>query len=331
MITNLHFIRPYWLLDLLPCLFFMVYFYKQQGPGQAWRAVCDANLLKALLNKSATGHSFLGLCVVGLMWLLTILALSGPSWQKLEQPVYQKQLSTVLVVDLSPNMQATDISPSRWVRAQYKILDILKQYQEGSIGLVVFSEYAYVVSPLTQDSQTIASLVKDLSPSLMPSGGDNIAAGLLKAQTLLTQAEVKNGHIILLTASNPTAATTAAVKQLVAQGNSLSILGIGSEAGAPLPAANGNFLQDEQGSILISQLNSKALKELAQGGKYLNLSMDNQDIKQLLESSPASTLIKNDQKQQTIFWEDKAYYLLGLIIPVVLVAFRRGWLEKLLA
>ncbi|MCB1869672.1 MAG: hypothetical protein KDI43_14450, partial [Gammaproteobacteria bacterium] len=64
-------------------------------------AVCDPRLLPWLLigarSKTAFNHNLL----IAIGGLLAITALAGPSWSRLEQPVYRQQSSLVLLLDLS--------------------------------------------------------------------------------------------------------------------------------------------------------------------------------------------------------------------------------------
>lgn len=94
--------------------------------------------------------------------------MAGPSWQSAERPSVQNSAARVLIMDMSRSMYATDLAPNRLTQARYKALDLLKGWQEGSTGLVAYAADAYVVSPLTSDSATLANLLPNLSPDIMP-------------------------------------------------------------------------------------------------------------------------------------------------------------------
>ncbi len=147
-----HFLRPYWLLALLPlAVLFWHLLRAPSGPG-AWRNVCAPHLLAHLLVGPARRPSCLPWLLLGLGWLLAVLALAGPAWKRLPAPLFQAQIARVLVLDLSESMNATDVEPSRLVRARYKLLDLLAQTHEGQIGLVVYAGESFVVAPLTHDA-----------------------------------------------------------------------------------------------------------------------------------------------------------------------------------
>ena len=63
--------------------------------------------------------------------MLAVVALAGPAWQSIEQPVFRSEQALVIALDLSRSMDAQDIAPSRLLRARLKILDILERRKAG--------------------------------------------------------------------------------------------------------------------------------------------------------------------------------------------------------
>lgn len=111
-------------------------------------------------------------------------ALAAPSWKRLPAPVFRNTASLVIALNLSESMNAEDIKPSRLVRARYKIADLLAQYKDGQIALLVYSGAAFMVTPLTNDIETIQSQLEALTTHIMPIAGNNPVAGLTKAVEL---------------------------------------------------------------------------------------------------------------------------------------------------
>lgn len=331
--TTFHFLRPEWLWGLVPVLLLFLWQWRHQKVANPWARVCQPQLLTTLLmsTKMARPWPLFGLAA---FWLLSCLALAGPTWQYRLQPVFDPPIARVIVFDASPAMLATDLSPSRLQRAKYKALDILKQQSDGSIGLVAFSRSAYVVSPLTRDGQTVTDLLNSLSPDIMPAAGENIAAGLAQAAQLIQQAQHPRGEVFLITASTPDAAAYEAATALRQQGISVSVLGVGTAAGGPLKNHQKTLMRDADGGILISQLHPQALQRLARdgGGDYLTITPDNRDVEQLLAhasiSAPAS---KDAAAGETRLWQDQGVWLIWIALPLVLLGFRRGWLERLIS
>ncbi|MDM8563018.1 VWA domain-containing protein, partial [Candidatus Marithioploca araucensis] len=164
-----------------------------------WKTVCDPQLLPHLLLDEEGKRRIWPIYALGIGGLLSILALAGPTWERLPQPAFRDQSALVIVLDLSRSMDATDIEPSRLVRARFKVADILKQRKEGQTALIVYAEDAFIVTPLTDDTETIASQLSVLNTSLMPSQGSRVDIALKKAGILLKQAGLKKGNVLLIT------------------------------------------------------------------------------------------------------------------------------------
>ena len=155
-IADFHFIRPYWLLTLIPWLGVLVLTARHKLQQGNWSKVCDEALLPFILQQKAVNRSRVSLTMGGLASLLAIGALAGPTWERLPAPVFRNDSALVIALDLSRSMDAADIKPNRLVRARYKIADILKQRKDGQTALLVYAGDAFTVTPLTDDTDTIA-------------------------------------------------------------------------------------------------------------------------------------------------------------------------------
>jgi len=260
-------------------------------------------------------------------WLLFCLALAGPSWNQLPQPVHKEDAALVLMLDLSPSMLAEDVTPSRLIKARYKIIDILKTRQQGFTGLVVYGGEAFTVSPLTEDGNTIINLVPTLHPALLPVYGSNTEDAIDAAMDLIKNAGYQQADILLLTDGVSRAAFGDISSQLKSRNIRLHILGIGTSEGAPIPMGNGGFVKDKNGSILLPKLDSNALRQLADlgGGKFVSMSNDDSDINHLLQAVASDfpeTTVVSDQTFDV--WEDYGYWLILLLLPLLLASFRKG-------
>ena len=285
--------------------------------------------LVAILTQNQGGsknHFPLWLLASG--WLLAVLALADPTWEQQPLPLVQTSASRVIVLDLSRSMLAEDLQPSRMVRARFKVEDILSQNEEGQTGLVVFAGDAFSVTPLTRDTDTIRAQLKALEPAIMPTQGSRADLGLLKAQQLLQQAGVENAQVILIADGVEGNKATQAAARLRQSGYRVSVLGAGTEAGAPLPDSRGGVTQDASGKPLLVRLESAALQSVAQagGGHYSPLTGNETDINYLLDSLEGSATSWQSDNLQTQQWKEQGPLLAVLLLPLAALAFRRGWL-----
>jgi len=326
--SEFHFIRPTWLLALFPYLAIIVFMLRNKLSCGNWSAVCDAELLPYLLQEKTSQKSRWALTAGAIAAFLVIVSLAGPSWQRIPSPAFRNESALVIVLDLSRSMDAEDIKPSRLIRARYKVADILKHRKDGQTALLVYSGAAFTVTPLTDDTETIASQLAALTTDIMPTEGDNAELVLNKAVDLFKQAGLQTGQILLVTDGVDVDKTKHAVSAL--ENYSLSILGVGTAEGAPIAVPEGGFLKDDHGSIVVPKLNASDLAKLAQQGNgiYQTISTDDSDILALLSAldKPLKQQGKEDKNLLLDQWQDNGPWLLLLVLPLAALSFRKGLL-----
>jgi len=329
---SFHFLQPLWFLALIPLALWLWLAQRQGDTDSSWRRVCDRHLLPYVVNRPVRHAGNLGLWLLAAGWLLAVTALADPVWQKRPQPVYRSQQALVVVLDLSRSMSSGDLKPSRLDRARYKVADILKQRGEGQTALVVFAGDAFAVSPLTSDTNTIRALLEPLQPGLMPVQGSRVDLGLEKAAELFRQAGVRHGDILLITDGFEDARALDTARRLYGAGYRVSVLGVGTSEGAPVPDGQGGYVRDAAGSVVMAALKPARLQQLAAagGGNYSTITANADDLKTLLPratATPATQMAKTDLK--TDVWRSEGPWLVLALLPLAAVAFRRGWLLSL--
>ncbi len=342
MLDQLHFLQPRWLLALLPlALLWWIIVRSKMSNSKAWEKVIDAKLLPLLLSGTDAKHNQSESWAKGLLafaWIIAIVALADPVWEKIPRPIFQTTSARVIVLDLSNSMQIADLKPSRLARARFKIEDILSgtgnTEEEGQIGLVLFAGDAFTASPLTRDSETIRALLQVLTPDLMPTQGSRVDLGLIKAHELLTQAGVNKGQVLLISdgVSDQSEALKAA-RKLRNNGHTLSVLAVGTEIGGKLPQ-----LKYKNGDSITVALDSEYLQEIASsgGGNFHLISTTDSDLKSVLTTTTFNDINKpeNDTKPKDDLnaddWKSSGPFIILLLLPLAALAFRRGWLFNVL-
>ncbi|MDR3392887.1 MAG: VWA domain-containing protein [Sulfuriferula sp.] len=329
LIRDFHFLRPAWLLAL-PLLWGLGYWLARHRDSDGnWTRLVDAELLPGLLldNNDKPGRA--PWPWLALVWTLAVFALAGPSWQRLPSAAYRGNDAWALVLDLSPSMAATDLTPNRYTRARYALDDLLNAAKDARTGLVAFSDEAYTVTPMTDDVATIRALLPPLSPAIMPSAGDNLTPALEQAGKLLTQSGSKHGQIVVLTDgfADPSTAFNVA-KKLNAQGITVNVVGIGTAAGAPVDHADTGFAQDAKGKLQLARLDTDRLQQLAAtgGGTYVPIDQLPTLIDNLQTASARSSKARAGNNVSVVHWLDGGIWLLPLLLPLVALLARRGWL-----
>ncbi|MCX7085735.1 MAG: VWA domain-containing protein [Methylococcales bacterium] len=326
-LADFHFIRPFWLLALLPYIGIVFFLLKNKLSRGNWTSVCDADLLPYLLQEKAASQSRWPLTAGALAALLTIIAIAGPTWDRLPSPAFRNDSALVIALNLSRTMNAEDVKPSRLIRARYKISDILAQRKDGQTALLVYAGDAFTVTPLTDDAETIESQLEALTSDIMPTDGNNTELALKKAVDLFKQAGLQKGQILLLTDQVNEDGLNAAERL---DTYSLSVLGVGTIDGAPIALTEGGFLKDQQGSIIIPKLKTDELAKLAEIGKgrYQTITANDADVKNLLTNldQPAQQNDKEDINVLLDQWDDKGPWLLAFALPLAALSFRKGLL-----
>jgi len=334
--SEFHFLRPLWLLALPAVAALIIGLLRAKHSSRSWAAVCDAQLLPFMLvGQRGPQRRSSAPWLVGITGSLLVIALAGPTWERLPQPVFRDQSALVIALDLSRSMDAGDLKPSRLIRARHKITDILRTRQAGQTALLVYAGEAFTVTPLTDDADTILNQLASLDTGMMPSQGSRADLALAAAADLLQQAGVTRGDILLVTDGIEGDILASQLDSLRKQGHRLSILGTGSQQGAPVPVADGGFLKDAQGSIVVPRLDAAALQRWAQrgGGRYAAIRLDDHDIQYLFAGQATRSLNQAEQASglQSDQWYEQGPWLILLVIPLAALAFRRGVLVLLLA
>jgi len=328
MLDDLHFLRPLWLLAIPAWLGLAAWLRYATRADSAWDRVCDPQLASHVIEGEPAARSAAYQAAVALLGVLALLAMAGPAWRELPQPVYRGQSSLVIALDVSRSMQAADLEPSRLIRARHKIRDLLEQRLDGQTALVAYAGDAFAVTPLTSDTRAIAALLEALEPDIMPVQGSRTDRAVERARELLQQAGAARGRVLLITDGAGGAGLADAVDRLTGAGYTLSVIGMGTTEGAPIPDAEG-FVKNDSGDIVLSRLDHAALESLARrgGGAYARYRLNGSDLRRVLTDDHVPLGKAAPGEITTDRWREEGPWLLIAVLVLVLPCFRRGRLE----
>jgi len=330
--TEFFFLRPVWLLLLVPAagLVWLALKERSTGDSSAWRGLVDAHLLAVLSvggKKAAPNRLLASLLGIGL--LSAILAMAGPTWEKIELPSYKTKDPTVIALSLAQSMNATDVKPTRLTRAGHKVRDILERMEGGDVGLVIYSDRPFTASPLTEDGEVIGEMLPELSTSLMPVLGNRADRAIAEATELLVNAGAAAGRIVLIadTPGTDLDATLAAARAAEAAGYTVDVLSVGKDAASPLLSPSGTPITGADGKAMAAGFDAEGLAAVAAagGGIAVPLSAGSSDVARIIPAeplTPESGLAAEGLKADG--WHDMGYLL--LVVPILLApfAFRRN-------
>ncbi|MBH1556791.1 VWA domain-containing protein [Stenotrophomonas maltophilia] len=310
----LHFLRPEWLWALLALPVILALALYRQRRSDAWRQAVDPHLLPHLLAAGTRRRARLPWALL-LGWTLASLAMAGPSWRQQAQPMFQASAPLLVVLDLSSRITATDLPPSRLLQARAKLGELLRARKGGQVGLVVYADDAYTVAPLTDDGSNVALYLDALSPEVMPRDGQRADRGIDWATQLMRQVAALQGQVLLVTDQADGEAALAAA-QARGLGLQVSVLGLGTPAGAAYRDGNGQIRQ--------AALDEGSLRAVATagGGRYARIAADDSDLRALgvLDAREGMAAQRPGEGKQ---WRDEGFWLLPPLMLLALLAFRR--------
>ncbi|MDD9179991.1 MULTISPECIES: vWA domain-containing protein [Aliivibrio] len=322
--ANFTFLYPLWFLALIPLGLLVLI----QRKNKNTTGLIAPHIAKQLgMTQKTQGNGFtLGLV---LAWICVTTALAGPSFGYKDSPSFQLSGARVLVMDMSRSVYATDVKPNRLTQEKYKAKDLLPYWKEGMTGLVAYGADSYLVSPLTEDSQTLNNLITNLSPEIMPykGKGSNLLAAVNQSIEMMTKSGHQQGDIIVLTDGISNQQLDKVMSRVKGSKWRISLLGIGTKNGAPIELPSGQLLTDASGKTVVATLDSDPLVTLAQAtnGVAQLIQSDNSDIETIarLTKTPLDQVTQNSDNQVNSR-ANHGYWLLFPLVLFSLLCFRKG-------
>lgn len=331
---NFNFAAPGWLwgLALIPVLWMLygLFFRGAQGTSDL-RRFADAHLLPHLVLEQDRTEERKGIIrplgFWSFIWLCGIVAMAGPRWDYADVKTFAPARDLVILLDLSPSMQAEDLRPSRVVRGRQEIEDISRMATAMNIGLVAFDSVPHLITPLTDEREPLIHLLPSLSPELAYRPGDNLAPALDMAGDMLSSEKGNNKHILIVSAGSfddSAGDIYRAERKLTAAGVHIHVMGIGTPQGAPVPSNDNGFVQKD-GKTEMFRLEEARLRRIAADGNgiYVTASYMDDDTKAILARLDG-TAVGGAQNSTTRFWEERFYLFLIPGALLLLPWFRRN-------
>ncbi len=299
---DFHFLRPLWLLVVLPALAIWWSLWRRQDRMTSWRQIMDSHLIEHLVVGESKNRGLRPIQLLLVSWIVCAVALAGPSWRMEPSPFADDEAGLVVLLKVSGTMLATDVQPTRLERAKHKIRDLLELRQGSSTGLIVYSGSAHLVMPLTRDHRIINTMLEDLTPDLMPVDGDALTQALQLSEQLLEKSGVPGSVLVIADSVSPSQAQALAITDVT------------------MPV---QFLSLQSKSVPIDGGLQSAASNLS--ANVVELTIDPTDVEEVARRAQ-SRLKTVSATNEGSRWQDAGYSLLPFLALFILMWSRRGWL-----
>ena len=229
-------------------------------------------------------------------------------------------IETIIAMDISNSMLAEDVAPSRLDRTKMMVENLVDNFTDDKIGLIVFAGDAFVQLPITSDYVSAKMFLSDIYPSLMATQGTDIATAINMATNSFTQQQGVGKAIIVVTdGEDHEGGAIEAAQDAKKKGMRVFVLGVGSPNGAPIPLGNGNYMKDKTGNTVMTKLNEEMCRQIAEAGGGAYIHVDNNSNAQQQLDNELSKLTKKEM-QSTIYSEyDEQFQAFGIIAIILLI------------
>ncbi len=302
-LQNFTFLRPWWLLALLPGGGLLWLLLRKKYPMRLYRGLIAPHLLKYLITGETRHGIFHPILIFPLIWLLLVIALSGPSWRMEPSPFAEQQAGLMVLLKVSDSMKAQDLPPSRLERAKYKLHDLFSIRGKEPAGLIAYSGSAHLVMPLTRDTRIIELMAGELDPTVMPVDGDRLNDGLEFAREQFEHSKT-TGSVLVITDSIDESQAEKLSEYHKNNGPPVQVLAMAPEQ-------------------------KTARAAVASGARAINASVhtitvDDKDVREIVDRAKRIVTDISANKEGSR-QKDEGYLLVPLIVLFIGLWARRGW------
>ena len=279
----------------------------------------DPELLRQLMPDVSRWRPLVKFLLLELALTMLIIMVARPQQANGVSQDKRQGIEAIIALDVSNSMLAKDVSPNRLDRAKMMVENLIEDFTDSKVGLIVFAGDAFVQLPITSDYVSAKMFLSSIDPSMIANQGTDIAAAINMASHSFTQQEHVGKAIIVITdCEDHEGGAMEAAKDAHEQGFNIYMMGIGSTKGEPIPdPQTGNFMTDNQGNMVMSRLNEQMCREIAQAGGGAYIHVDNSSSAQRLLDEELDKL----EKGETIIYSDyeELFQYAGLMALILLI------------
>ena len=309
-----------YLLAVIPMLA-LLRFMMTRSRKKRLRKFGDPQLVKQLMPDVSRWRPAVKFWLLQAALALIIVMLARPQLGTKISHEKRQGIETIIAMDISNSMLAQDVTPSRLDRCKMMVENLVDNFTDDKIGLIVFAGDAFIQLPITSDYVSAKMFLADIQPSLIATQGTDIALAISKAVNSFTQEEGIGKAIIVITdGEDHEGGAVEAAQEARKKGMRVYVLGVGSKGGAPIPDGNGGYMKDRAGNTVMTRLNQDMCRDIAKagGGAYIHVD-NNSDAQRQLDNELAK--LSKKETESTVYSDfDEQFQAVGILVLLLLIA-----------
>ena len=280
----------------------------------------DPSLVSQLSPELSRYRPAIKFCLALAALALLIIMWARPQFGTKISQEKRTGIETVICLDVSNSMLAEDVAPSRLDRSKMMVENLVDQFSNDKIALIVFAGDAFVQLPITSDYVSAKMFLSNISPGMIANQGTDIAAAVNMASHSFTQDETIGKAIIVITdGEDHEGGALEAASSAKDKGQRVYVLGVGSTQGAPIPTGRGDYMKDNRGETVMSALNEEMCRQVAEagGGAYIHVGNNSRAQDQL--ENELDKLAKKEIEQNVYSDYDEQFQAVAILALLMLV------------
>lgn len=280
----------------------------------------DLSLLKQLMPDVSSSRKSLKFWLMVAALALLIVMLARPQMGTKISQEKRKGIEVIISLDISNSMKAEDVVPSRLDKSKMLVENMVDNFTNDKVGLVVFAGDAFIQLPITSDYVSAKMFLQNTDPSLIATQGTDLAGAIeLSSKSFTQQDKVGRAILIITDGEDHEGGAIEAAEKARKNGIRVFVLGVGSTKGSPVPDGNGGYMKDNSGQEVISALNEEMCKQVAQAGGGAYIHVDNTSLAQRQLNDELTKLQKGDISSVVYSEYDEQFQAVGILVLILLI------------
>lgn len=280
----------------------------------------DIKLLQNLMPDVSSVRRGIKFWLMIVALALIVIMLARPQMGTKISQEQRQGIEVILALDISNSMKAEDVVPSRLDKSKMLIENLVDNFTNDKVGLVVFAGDAFVQLPITSDYVSAKMFLQNIDPSLIAAQGTNLREAIeLSSRSFTKQDKLGRAIIVITDGEDHEGGAVEAAKKAKNAGMRVFVLGVGSPKGAPIPTGDGGYMKDNTGQEVMSALNEDMCKQIAEAGGGAYIHVDNTNVAQEQLDSEIAKLQKGDIMSAVYSEYDEQFQAIGILVVLVLI------------